>query len=217
MTLVGEPPRAANIVERAKGLILKPAIEWAVIDAEPASVRGLFTGYVCILAAVPAVAGVIGSMLTAVPMLGIVGPAYLVGRVVWGVISYGLALAGVWIVGVIINALASSFDGTPDKVQAFKVSAYFPTAAWVAGIATVIPLLGWLVALAGAIYSLYLLYLGLPRLMRVPADKALVYTVVAVLAAVVIQWFFIWFAAVAVLMFGLGGLGAAAMGAGMFH
>ncbi|MGZ8522076.1 MAG: hypothetical protein ACXWX7_18220 [Candidatus Binatia bacterium] len=36
------------------------------------------------------------------------------------------------------------------------------------------------------LYRLYLLYLGLPRLMKTPEDKALVYTIVVIFAAFVI-------------------------------
>ena len=39
-------------------------------------------------------------------------------------------------------------------------------------------------AIIGALYGLYLLYLGLPRLMKNPADKSVPYTVVVVVCAV---------------------------------
>ena len=46
-----------------------------------------------------------------------------------------------------------------------------------------IPVLGILVVLA-SFYGLYLLYLGLPVLMRSPKEKAVGYTVVTVLCAI---------------------------------
>jgi Yip1 domain len=55
----------------------------------------------------------------------------------------------------------------------------------VAGIFLLIPALGILNLLFG-LYSLYLLYLGLPVLMKSPREKALTYTVVTVLAAIVL-------------------------------
>jgi hypothetical protein len=58
----------------------------------------------------------------------------------------------------------------------------------VAGIAVIVPWIGWLVAIAGAIYGIYLLYLGLPETMRCPADKAGGYTAVAVIIAIVLSW-----------------------------
>ena len=69
-------------------------------------------------------------------------------------------------------------------MQALKVAAYSSTAAWLAGIFILIPALGFLQILG--LYSLYLLYLGLPRLMKTPEDKALVYTAIVIVAAFVI-------------------------------
>jgi hypothetical protein len=42
------------------------------------------------------------------------------------------------------------------------------------------------VAFVGALYSLYLLYLGLMRVMKSPQDKAVGYTVVVLLVAIVV-------------------------------
>jgi hypothetical protein len=53
------------------------------------------------------------------------------------------------------------------------------------GIFSIIPLLGILGILCG-LYSLYLLYLGLPLLMKTPEDKTLPYTVVVIIAAIVL-------------------------------
>ena len=45
-----------------------------------------------------------------------------------------------------------------------------------------------ILALIGALYGLYLLYLGLPRLMRVSEDKAIGYTVVVVVVQIVLYF-----------------------------
>src|SRR3546814_9135970 len=81
------------------------------------------------------------------------------------------------------------------------------TAAWVAGIATIVPWLGWLVVLAGGIYSIYLLYLGLPHTMKCPPEKAAGYTVVTAIIAVVLSWIMAMLIAATT---GLAGLGSAA-------
>ena len=57
------------------------------------------------------------------------------------------------------------------------------TAGWVAAIFNLIPGLGFLSILG--LYSLYLLYLGLPILMKVPEDKSVVYTIVIVVVGAV--------------------------------
>ena len=61
------------------------------------------------------------------------------------------------------------------------------TAAWVAGIFYILPFLA-ILALIGALYSLYLFFVGLPVLMKVPADKVVPYVVVIFVACVVVFW-----------------------------
>src|SRR3546814_3848090 len=72
--------------------------------------------------------------------------------------------------------------------QALKTVAYAWTASWVAGIAVIVPWLGWLIAVAGAVYAIYLLYLGLPHTMKCPPEKAGGYTAVSVIIAIVLSW-----------------------------
>jgi hypothetical protein len=95
-----------------------------------------------------------------------------------------LTLVGTYVLALIIDALAPTFDGQRNQIQALKVAAYSSTAAWVAGIFALIPWLGVLGILG--LYSLYLLYLGLPVLMKAPREKALPYTAVVILAAIVL-------------------------------
>jgi hypothetical protein len=95
-----------------------------------------------------------------------------------------LTLVAVYVLSIIIDKLAPTFSGTPSQIQALKVATYSYTASWVAGIFLLVPALSFLSILG--VYSLYLLYLGLPVLMKSPADKALNYTVVVIIAAIVL-------------------------------
>jgi hypothetical protein len=99
-------------------------------------------------------------------------------------VGYVLTLIGVYVLALIIDGLAPSFDGTKNQIQALKVAAYSATAGWLAGVFALIPGLRILGILG--LYSLYLLYLGLPVLMKAPKEKALGYTVVVIVAAVVL-------------------------------
>ena len=85
------------------------------------------------------------------------------------------------ILALIINELATLFGGRMDLVAAFKVAAYSSTPAWLAGVFWIIPVFASL-SIVG-LYSLYLLYLGLPPLMRVPEGRSMAYTAVVAGAA----------------------------------
>jgi len=200
---VAEGPRTVGLVARVQNILLRPAAEWDVIDAEPATVNGLYTGYVMILAAIPPIASVIGSLAF--------GHVFaVVGTLIFAVVSYALALIGVFVVAFIIDALAPSFDAQKNQIQALKLVAYSYTAAWVAGVAQIIPLVGGLIALIGALYSLYLMYLGLPRLMKSPAEKTIGYFVVSLLVAI---GFYVVIGLVLGMIAGIAMVGAAATGA----
>ena len=172
-----------NLVDRVKNILLQPKSEWAVIAPEPTDPKTLYTTYICILALIPAVASFIGTALIVSFFAGSIGLGF---ALVAAIAQYVLGLVMVFVVAFIADALATSFDGQKSLNQALKLTAYAMTAAWVAGIFTIIPILGWLLSLLGSLYSLYLFYLGAPVLMKVPEPKAVGYTIVVVLVAIVI-------------------------------
>ena len=174
-----------DIVARAKGLITRPREEWAAIAGEPSDTAGLFKGYVVPMAAIPAVAGFIGAALLA-RMFAPVLPDFSLGALlVQSVVAYIFGLAGVWVFGKIAQALAPRFGGTGEEVPAMKLAAYSPTAMWLAGVFTLIPPLS-IFALLG-LYSLYILYKGVPVVTRVPEDKALVFTLALIACAIALN------------------------------
>ena len=123
-----EPIKASPVVARARAILMTPVAEWDKIDVEPATVQGLYVGYVCLLAAIPAVAGLIGGLVFGHGAFGIVYRPSIVTAVIGAVVGYGLALAMVFILGLVVNALAPNFGGQPNQIQAFKVAAYSGTA-----------------------------------------------------------------------------------------
>ena len=171
------------LIDRAKNMIVTPKTEWDVVAAEPTPPAAIVTGYVLPLAAVYAIAGFIG---TAIVMGFLGGMSGILFALVGAVVNVVMAVVGVFVLGFIIDALAPTFSGQKNFNQAVKVAAYSYTPVWVFGIAMIIPFLGWLLVLLGVIYALYLLYLGLPRLMKAPQEKAIGYVVVVIIAAIVL-------------------------------
>lgn len=174
-----------NIIARVKEILLTPKAAWPVIETEATTTAALYTQYIMILAAIQAVAGFIGMSLFGVSAMGVTVRIPLVTGLVQMVLGYGLALVMVYVMALIADALAPKFGGQKNTMNALKLIAYSGTAAMVGGIFAIIPALGILTLIAG-LYSLYLLYLGVPTLMKVPQEKALPYTVVLVVCAIVI-------------------------------
>ncbi|WP_426687875.1 Yip1 family protein [Rhodanobacter ginsengiterrae] len=179
---------SGKIVERVKSILTSPSTEWPVVAAEPATVNSLYTSYILLIAALPAIATFIKGTLIGTSVFGITVRDSMGGGLTRMVLGYLLSLVVVYLVALVINALAPSFGGQKDMVQALKTVAYSWTASWIAGIAVIVPWLGWLIALAGAVYAIYLLYLGLPQTMKCPPEKSAGYTAVSVIIAIVLSW-----------------------------
>lgn len=172
------------LVDRVKAILLTPQKEWPVIESESATPASLYTGYIIPLAAIPAVAGFIGMSLFGVRVLGASFKVPMATGLTTAVVNYVLTLAGVFVLALIIDALAPSFGGQKSQIQALKLAAYASTASWLAGIFLIIPALS-ILSIVG-VYSLYLMFLGLPVLMKSPPDKSLVYTIVVILGAIIL-------------------------------
>lgn len=181
-----------KLIARVKGILLTPKTEWPVIAGEATTVADLYKGYIIWLAAIPPI---FAFLVTVRFFAGLALSQLLV--------SYALSLAMVFVVALIVDALAPSFGGTKDRVQALKTVAYAYTASWIAGIAAILPFISLLIMLVAGIYGIYLLYLGLPQTMKCPQDKAAGYTAVIIIVVIVLSFL-------------IGAVVAAVTGAGMF-
>lgn len=181
-----------KLIARVKGILLTPKTEWPVIAGESTTVADLYKGYIVWLAAIPPIFG----FLVAVRFFAGLALSQLL-------VTYALGLAMVFVVALIVDALAPTFGGTKDRVQALKTVAYAYTASWIAGVAAILPFISLLIMIVAGIYGIYLLYLGLPHTMKCPQDKAAGYTAVIIIIVIVLS-------------FVIGAVVAAVTGAGMF-
>jgi hypothetical protein len=174
-----------DLVDRAKSIILTPSQEWELIEREQYEIKDLYTNYVMILAAIPAVAGFIGFSI--VPLGGILSKygIPIPSGIAHMVLDYLFGLGSVYVLALLIDAFAPTFDAEKNMLQAMKLAVFSSTAAWLAGIFFILPALSILYLLA--LYSLYLLYVGLPILMNVREDKHAPYFVVICVMTLVIN------------------------------
>lgn len=184
MSVVEPGPQASKIIERVKAILLQPSATWDVIDTEQATIGDLYKSYVIPLALIPAVCGLIGMVVFGFGALGITYKPPIQFALAGAVGGFAASLAGIYILALIIDALAPTFNGVRNQIQAFKVAAYSFTASALAGVFQILPNLSILGILG--LYSLFLLHKGLPKLMKAPEEKATPYTIVVVIAAVVI-------------------------------
>ena len=72
---------------------------------------------------------------------------------------------------MIVDALAPTFGGEKNFIQSLKLTAYSYTAAWIAGIFQLIPFLGGILSLLGAVYAWYTFYLGVAVMKKCPPGE----------------------------------------------
>jgi Yip1 domain len=175
---------SVGVVERIKNILFTPKTEWPIIEAEPNSIGNIYTGYLILLAAIPAIAsflafGVFGYSVGPFAIKTTIGSALTTA-----LLTFLVSLAVIYIMSMIVNALAPTFDGQKNHLNAFKLVAYSYTAAFLSGVLVLIPFVGWLSFILG-LYSLYLLYTGLPVLMKNPPAKTMAYFVVSMVCGIV--------------------------------
>ncbi|HEY0856689.1 MAG TPA: YIP1 family protein [Albitalea sp.] len=173
-----------NLVQRVKDILLTPRTAWPQIDREPADVKSLYTGYIVFLAAIPAIASFIGLSLFGIGAFGVSYRVPVMSGLVSMIVGYALSLGIVFVLALVVDALAPTFGGRKNQVSALKLVAYGTTASFVGGIFGLLPSLSILGILA-AVYSIYLVYLGLPVLMKCSPEKAGGYTAAVVVCGVV--------------------------------
>lgn len=165
-----------------------PESGWPQIQEEYGTVKSLFLNFILPLLALTALCNLIN-----VAVFGMMVPESttafktpmgiaLVGVVIF-IISKGAML---YIGGMILAKLAPTFNGNTTDLRCMRLLAFAYGLSWIASIATLIPIIGWLVALAASIYGLYLFYKGIPVMTSVPAEKTLMYAIVSIIIMIVV-------------------------------
>ena len=171
------PGVPASLIDRAKNILLTPKTEWAVIDGETTTVGKLIGGYAAILALIAPVALLLGMLLTPYGSYMFGAAGFMIQILI---VAYAMSLGTVVVLGLAIDALTPSLGGTKNSVQAMKLAVYSGTAFFVAAVALILTGLWWLWLVAGVGYGGYLLWLGMPVLMKVPEDKQQTFAAAAI-------------------------------------
>lgn len=164
------------LADRARRIITAPAFEWPVIAAEPDTAPHLFSSYVVPLAAIGPVCSFLSSLIFSHhPIVGAITALF----------AFVLALANVFVISLVASALAPSSGGVADRMQSLKLIAYSFTPGWIAGVLNIVPFLG-ILSIFASLYGLYLIYIGATPVLAVPRGNAIGFTVLVVLAAIVL-------------------------------
>lgn len=179
------------LLKHAFGLFTHPDAEWAEIRREHETPWHVYLAYVLILAAI----GPICAYISTVHFGWTVGNERLVklspiSAIQLSVLTYVAILVGVFALGWMIDWMASTYGAKSevDKSNGIALAAYAATPLFLAGFALLypVPWFNALVLLVAAAYAGYLIYDGLPIVMGIHKERAIVYAGAVLTVALVI-------------------------------
>lgn len=179
------------LLNHAFGLFTHPDSEWAEIRKEHAPPRRLYVAYVLVLAAIAPICAYISTAHFG----WTVGSDRLIklteiSAFQMSLLTYLAMLVGVFALGYAINWMARTYgaDEEPVPSNALALAAYSCTPLFLAGFALLypVPWFNALVFLAAAGYGAWLMYEGLPIVMGIPKDQAVMYVGALLTVALVI-------------------------------
>lgn len=160
------------------GLLTNPDNQWKAIRKDSESVTRLYTGHVLLLALIPAVAGFVGTTQVGWQIGdGQVTRLSINSALSLSVLFYAAMLAGIFILGKFIDFFAATYDAGDQAPRGVAMAAYTATPMFLIGVIAVYPNI-WVNMLAGLVaiaYAVYLLYEGLPILMKIPEDRGFMF------------------------------------------
>ncbi len=165
-----------KIIKLVQDIILKPKETFESIKGETPDWTKLFVNYVLILIALPA----IGNFLIWIRW----SASWAIRSLIMQYLMAGIAFIALMF---LMQILSKSFGGNGDLNQSAKTIAYSMTPAWVAQVFMFIPIIGWLIALAGGIYALFVLYHAITIFMDVPKDKSIGYEIIFIIVSIVVM------------------------------
>jgi hypothetical protein len=165
-----------GLLARVRAIIMTPQVEWPAVASESGDALAL--RYIAILALIPALARLVGGWL-------IGGYTPFLPALVGAVLAYALSFVVVFAVALVVDLLATKFDGQRSYSSALRLTAYSFTPVWLAGIFLLVPGASFLVLLG--LYGFYLMWTGMPVLMRAPANRAMPYVIAVAVCAIALD------------------------------
>ena len=189
------------VLDHVWGLFSHPREEWESIRDEPCTITKCYLKHILILAAIPAVSAYIG----AVQVGWSVGGEDTVrltsaSALPMAVVFYGAMLVAVFVVGRLIFWMSQTYGAETTLAQSVVLAAYTGTPLFLVGVVALYPMpwLNMLFVILALFYTIYLLYTGVPVVMKINRERGFLFSsavltvgmvaLVGMLAVTVILW-----------------------------
>ncbi|MDH3380310.1 MAG: YIP1 family protein [Gammaproteobacteria bacterium] len=189
------------LLHHIPGLVTRPQAEWASIRAGQYSVGDCFFSYVFWLAAVPPLAGLLGTTLVGWRIAGGT-PVKLTfdSAVQISIVYYVAILVAVFTIGKLIHWMGETYGALQPLGRCVALAAFTATPLFIVGFMQIYPVLwlNFIVGLPALAYTAYLLYTGVPIMMEIPLERGFLFSssilavglvaLVGLLAATAVLW-----------------------------
>ncbi|GAB5452065.1 MAG: Yip1 family protein [Halioglobus sp.] len=178
------------MIQHGLGLLVRPHAQWRTIGDLPESSMLTLALYPCLMAILPAVAWYYGTSQVG----WIVGehgtPIKLTedsARIIC-FLFYLTMIACVGVIGYFIHWMAETYGAQSTLFKGVVIAGYTATPLFLAGLVGFYPIL-WLDMLVGVTaisWSVYLMYLGIPIVMKIPTERGFLFSSAVLAIALVI-------------------------------
>ena len=182
------------------GLLAHPKAEWKSIRDERCTVGKCYCSHVLFLAAIPVIAYYFGTTKVGWVIGSKAVRLSVDSALQISALTYITLLLGVFAMGKAIHWMSQTYGAKQSLPQAIALAAYTATPLFLTGIMLLYPIL-WLNLLVGLValaYTIYLLYTGVPIMMKISMERGFLFAsavlgvglvmLVGVLAATVVLW-----------------------------
>lgn len=178
------------MIQHTFGLLVRPSAQWrAVADLPESSFRTLML-YPCFFALLPAIAWFYGTSQVgwSVGENGDTIKLTAQSARQISVLFYLTMLGSVGVIGYFVHWMADTYGGDSSFTKGIVIAGLTSTPLFIAGLVGFYPLL-WidlLIGVAAVSWSVYLLYLGIPIIMKIPEERGFLFSSAVVGVAMVI-------------------------------
>jgi hypothetical protein len=168
------------MVDRARRMLFEPRAAWASLAAAPPPVGETLRSWLLPLLVLGAVATFVGQWLFGTAFAGVRVRPGVVGSLQIALVGFVLSLVACFVIAAIANVLAPVLGGRKQYDRAFALVAFGSAGALVGNLAAIVPAL-WIVAVVGALYSLYLIHRGIVPMMAIAPGRRIAYLLLLLL------------------------------------
>ncbi len=176
-----------GLISRMVNMILKPKTEWVnVYQEQPFMVRSW--SYALMLLLIPAISNFMAYGFIGVKISGLTIKSPILG-LQEGLMTFICGILSIYATALVVYFLAPGFNSEKKFGRALQLVVYSMTPFWVAGIMFLVPGIQPIVYMTG-IYVFYLMFKGLPVLLRIPGKKITGYLTVSIIGLIAFQIIF---------------------------